>query len=47
VIFRRLDSRSYNANVGDGEAFDIYSKSCVCASTTALADEIVQVLRPE
>lgn len=47
VTFRRLDSRSYSSNVVDGGAFDIYSKSCVCASTAALADEIVRVLRPE
>jgi fructose-1,6-bisphosphatase/inositol monophosphatase family enzyme len=47
VVFRRLDGRSYGSHVDAGETFDIYSKSCVCAGTAALADEIVRVLKRE
>ena len=51
ATFRRLDSRSYGDDVAApvrvGAAagpFDIYSRSCVCAGSAALADEIVEVI---
>ena len=45
VTFRRLDRRSYAPAASADGSFDIYSKSCVCAGTAALADDIVRIIR--
>ena len=57
ATFRRIDGRSFTSSdsasaapAGSsyefGTAFDIYARSCICASSSALANELLTVADP-
>jgi len=47
AAFVRIDGRSFDAALENTSPnFDIYARSCICASSVALADELLSVADP-